>query len=104
MADGNAAIWGAVRRRRRSAGPPRVGAGRLASKEVAGGVLTRGDDRRLAEFTATHGEPFHRVESVARMQDGTLCVLDLTDPDIRETIQEAEDTQALYLGVGADDY
>ena len=60
--------------------------------------------RGLAEFTATHGEPFHRVESVARMQDGTLRVLDLTDPDIRETIQEAEDTQALYLGVGADDY
>ena len=34
----------------------------------------------LAEFAATHGEAFDRIESVARMQDGTLRVLDLTEP------------------------
>ena len=60
--------------------------------------------RGMAEFAATHGESFHRIESVARMKDGTLRVLDLTDPYIRETITEAEDTQALYLGSGANDY
>ena len=60
--------------------------------------------RGLAGFAATHGESFHRVESVARMKDGTLRVLDLTDPHIRETIEEAEDTQALYLSVRAHDY
>ena len=60
--------------------------------------------RGLAGFAATHGMSFHRVESVARMSDGTLRVLDLTDPHIRETIEEAEDTQALYLSVAAHDY
>ena len=56
-----------------------------------------------AQFAATHGESFHRVESVAQMKDGTLRVLDLTDPHIRETIKEAEDTETLYLDVGAND-
>ena len=37
----------------------------------------------LAEFAATHGKCFHRLESVARMKDCTLRVVDLTDPDIR---------------------
>ena len=60
--------------------------------------------RGLAEFAATHGKSFHRIESVARMKDGTLRVLDLTDPYIREAITEAEDTQTLYLGGGASDY
>ena len=60
--------------------------------------------RGLAEFAATHGESFHRIESVARMKDGTLRVLDLTKPSIREAIAKADDTEALYLGVGADDY
>ena len=60
--------------------------------------------RGLAEFAATHGESFHRIESVARMKDGTLRVLDLTNPYIREAITEAEDAQTLYLGGGANDY
>ena len=60
--------------------------------------------RGLAKFAATHGASFHRIESVARMTDGTLRVLDLTDPHIQETITEAEDAQALYLGPGAYDY
>ena len=58
----------------------------------------------LAKFAATHGESFHRIESVARMTDGTLRVLDLSDPSIRKAITEAEDAQAVYLGGGASDY
>ena len=60
--------------------------------------------RGLVEFAATHGRSFHRLESVARMKDGTLRVLDLTKPSIREAIATADDTEALYLGGGADDY
>ena len=60
--------------------------------------------RGLAEFAAKHGESFHRIESVARIQGGTLRVLDLTIPSIREAITEAEDTQALFLGDRANDY
>ena len=60
--------------------------------------------RGLAEFAATHGESFHRIESVARMNDGTLRVMDLTDPSIREAIAEAEDIQGLYLGGETTDY
>ncbi len=60
--------------------------------------------RGLAKFAATHGESFHRIESVARMNDGTLRVLDCTDPSIREAITQAEDIQASYLGGEATDY
>ena len=60
--------------------------------------------RGLAEFAATHGESFHRIESVAEMDDGTLRVLDLTDPSIRQAVAEAGDAQALYLGAAGDDY
>ena len=59
--------------------------------------------RGLAEFAATYGESFHRIESVAQM-DGTLRVLDLAEPEIREAIKRAEDTEALYLGEEASDY
>ena len=60
--------------------------------------------RGLAEFAATHGGAFHRLESVARMKDGTLRVLDLTKPSSRDAIAKADATEALYLGDGADDY
>ena len=60
--------------------------------------------RGLAEYAATHGEFFHRIESVARTNDHTLRVLDLTDPYIREAISETEDVQALYRGSRAADY
>ena len=60
--------------------------------------------RGLAEFAATHGKSFHRIESVARMKDGALRVLDLTDSDIREATTEADDTEALYLSGWANDY
>ena len=58
----------------------------------------------LAEFAATQGELFHRIESVARVNDGALRVLDLTDPQVREAIAAAEDVQTLYLGDSANDY
>ena len=60
--------------------------------------------RGLAEFAATYGKSFHRIESVARMKNGTMRVLDLTKLFIQEAIAKAEDTEALYLGGGADDY
>ena len=60
--------------------------------------------RGLAEFAATHGESFHRIESVARMNVSTLRVLDLTDPAIREAVARAGDVQALYRGDQATDY
>ena len=58
----------------------------------------------LAEFAATHGAFFHRIESVARLKDGTLRVLDLTDAHTREDITEAKDVEALYLSGRANDY
>ena len=58
----------------------------------------------LAEFAATQGELFHRIESVARVKGGALRVLDLTDPQVREAIAAAEDVQTLYLGDNANDY
>ena len=60
--------------------------------------------RGLAEFATSHGESFHRVESVAQMKDDTLRVLDLTDPAIRHAISRAKDAEALYLGDDATDY
>ena len=60
--------------------------------------------RGLAQFAATYGEFFHRIESVAQTKDGTLRVLDITDPNIRKAISETEDPEALYLGDGASDY
>ena len=60
--------------------------------------------RGLAEFAATHGDAFHRIESVARLADGTLRVLDLTEESVRVAVRNAEDAEALYLGTTAADY
>ena len=60
--------------------------------------------RGLAEFAAAHGESFHRIESVARMKDGALRVLDLTDPKVREAIAVAKEIETLYLSGDANDY
>ena len=60
--------------------------------------------RGLAKFAVQHGDAFHRIESVARVKDDTLRVLDLSDPNIREAIEAAEDTEALYLDHGAEHY
>ena len=60
--------------------------------------------RGLAAFATVHGESFHRIESVARMKDGTLRVLDLVEPGVQEAVKRAGDTEALYLGDDASDY
>ena len=60
--------------------------------------------RGLAEFAAAYGEAFHRIESVARMSDGNLRVLDLLKPTVQEAIRNGEAVQTLYLGDLADDY
>lgn len=60
--------------------------------------------RGLAEFAASIGSTFQRIESVSRMEDGTLRVLDLTDAAVRAAIDSARDTKALYLGDKSTDY
>ena len=60
--------------------------------------------RGLADFAEHHGGSFHRIESVARMADGTLRVLDLAKPEVREAITDHKDAQALYLSDVANDY
>ena len=60
--------------------------------------------RGLADFAAEHGESFHRIESVARMAGGTLRVLDLVKPSVREAIADREDVHELYLSKVASDY
>lgn len=60
--------------------------------------------RGLAAFAAAHGDPFHRIESVARMRDETLRVLDLTEASVREAVNTAENVEALYLHDAAKNY
>lgn len=60
--------------------------------------------RGLAEFAAQYGTEFHRIESVARMTNGTLRVLDLMDSSVRAAAASADDAEALYLGTAASDY
>jgi type III restriction enzyme len=50
----------------------------------------------LAEFAAKHGDAFHRIESVTRMKDGTLRVLDLARDEVRKAVASAGDVEALY--------
>ena len=60
--------------------------------------------RGLAAFATTHGECFHRIDSVARMSDGTLRVLDLTVSNVRKAIAGSEDAASVYLSGAASDY
>ena len=60
--------------------------------------------RGLADFAATHRDSFHRIESVAEMDDGVLRVLDLTDPNVRDAVQEYDDIKAVYLSGRASTY
>ena len=60
--------------------------------------------RGFAEFAEKHGESFYRIESVARMPDGILRVLDLTEPSVREAVARAEGAEALYRSNAAADY
>lgn len=60
--------------------------------------------RGLAEFADRHGQSFFRIESVARVPDGVLRVLDLADPNVRDAVRQNEDVQALYVSGIASDY
>ena len=60
--------------------------------------------RGLADFAASQGESFYRIESVARLPNGFLRVLDLTDSGVRDAIGGHEDIQALYRSEIASDY
>ncbi len=60
--------------------------------------------RGLAAFAEEHDDSFHRIESVARLPDDTLRVLDLTEPSVREAVAEADDAEALYRSDAAADY
>ncbi|MCY3818866.1 MAG: DEAD/DEAH box helicase family protein [Gammaproteobacteria bacterium] len=61
--------------------------------------------RGLADFAEGHGTSFHRIESVARMANGILRVLDLTEPNVREAVNtHVGNVQALYGSPNARDY
>lgn len=60
--------------------------------------------RGLAKFAATHGSLFHRIESVARVEDGTLRVLDLTNATVREAVDTVDEAEALYTSDHANYY
>lgn len=54
--------------------------------------------RALADFAERHEGRFVRVESVAKVDDGSLRVLDLTDEDVRAAVRafEGGKVSALY--------
>ena len=60
--------------------------------------------RGLCAFAVEYGEAFHRIEAIARMDDGTLRVLDLKDTSVRTAVEAASDAKVLYQGTKASDY
>lgn len=60
--------------------------------------------RGLADFAVAYSDCFHRIEAVARMQDGKLRVLDLTDKSVRNAVEAASDAKSLYQSSSAEDY
>ncbi|TVP74843.1 MAG: type III restriction endonuclease subunit R [Puniceicoccaceae bacterium] len=60
--------------------------------------------RGLAAFSAEYGEAFHRIESVVKMNDGVLRVIDLKDEKVRAAIAKAKDVLALFESPSASDY
>jgi len=57
----------------------------------------------LADFAEHHGTGFRRIESVAKT-GGTLRVLDLTKPAVRQAIRDATNAKSLYDSGIAYDY
>lgn len=62
--------------------------------------------RALADFAETHGDRFVRVVSIAKGTDGTLRVLDLLEPHVREAVRsfEVAKVTALYDSAAAVPY
>ena len=54
--------------------------------------------RALADYAEHHGDEFVRIESVARVGDGSLRSLDLTESSVREAVRafEGGKVTALY--------
>jgi type III restriction enzyme len=54
--------------------------------------------RALADFADSHGSRFLRIQSVAKVADGTLRVLDLLDAGVRKAVRTFEGCKvsALY--------
>lgn len=46
--------------------------------------------RALADFAETYGDRFLRINSIAKVRDGTLRVLDLLEPAVREAVRRFE--------------
>jgi len=60
--------------------------------------------RGLSDFAENYGSQFHRIEAVAKMDDGALRVLDLQEKSVRNAVAAATDAKALYAGKAATDY
>jgi type III restriction enzyme len=59
--------------------------------------------RGLADFAERFKDDFRRIESVAET-GGTLRVLDITRPRVRDAIRDAQSAKALYESELASDY
>lgn len=59
--------------------------------------------RGLADFAEAYSDDFRRIESVAET-GGTMRVLDLTKPHVREAIRDSESARALYESDVASEY
>lgn len=59
--------------------------------------------RGLSAYAEQYGDHYARIDSIAKI-DGTLRVLELKDPHVREGIVQATSVEALYNGQLAFDY
>lgn len=57
----------------------------------------RGKLRALADFAERFGDRFVRIESIAKADDGSLRVLDLTDPTVRTAVQAFDGAKVSHL-------
>ncbi len=57
----------------------------------------------LAEFAATFGGEFHRIEATSQL-DGQIRVLDMQNPAVRIAVAKATDAKALYGSAVAENY
>lgn len=58
--------------------------------------------RGLAKFAEAHGKDFHRIDSIGSAGSGELRVLDMLNPDVRETVRTATGTASeLFGSIGA---
>ncbi|MGY6554563.1 MAG: DEAD/DEAH box helicase [Wenzhouxiangella sp.] len=60
--------------------------------------------RGLARFASEYGEALHRIEAIARLENGQVRVLDLQEESARAAVDAASDAKALYTGKNATDY